>query len=528
MKFMERETRALHKKVGIASIIMMTSVLLSRLIGVFREGVIAYIGGASGEVDAYLVAFTVPEILNHIVASGFLSVTFIPIFTGYLTRDKEDEGWRVFSLIITCFGSLLLVLMIISFIFAPDLIDIVARGRTDSEFKALAVKMTRIIIPAQFFFFSGGLFMAVQFAKERFSVPAVAPLIYNLGIIAGGIVLGPRIGMEGFSWGVFGGALLGNFAVQLWAARRVGLKYHVSFNLKHPDLKKYIMLTLPLMLGLTMMFSMEILIRFFGSYLPPGNIAGLNYGRTIFLIPVGLFGQAVGAAAFPFMVRLIAENKMQEMNRLMNNTLRYLALVIPFSVLLMVLRHEIVQILFQRGQFDTAATALTARVLIFMLPGAFALSAYTIVVRGYYAMQNTLFPAMFGTAAVLLSLPFYWYGMKVLGAGGIAMAVTLSAIFQVVLLYALWNKRSGNKESRRVYLFYGRIILISLPIGLILEWFKTTLLYGFDSSTLLGGMIVCMVTGAVFMAMLIGVGYLLRINEIIELVGRFTKRVAGE
>ena len=131
---------------------------------------------------------------------------------------------------------------------------------------------------------------------------------------------------------------------------------------------------------------------------------------------------------------------------------------------------------------------------------------------------------MFGTAAVLLSLPFYWYGMKVLGAAGIAMAVTLSAIFQVVLLYALWNKRSNNKESHRVYLFYGRIILISVPIGLILEWVKTILLSGFDSSTLLSSSIVCIVTGVVFMAMLIVMGYLLRIDEIIDLVGRLTKK----
>jgi putative peptidoglycan lipid II flippase len=230
-------TQSLNKQVGVASVIMMSSVLASRLIGVFREAVIAYIGGAGAEVDAYQVAFIVPEILNHFVASGFLSVTFIPIFAAYLSRNREDDGWRIFSVIYTCFGSLLLIVSLLSFIFAPWLIDLVAHGRTDPEFKALAVKMTRIIIPAQFFFFSGGLFMAIQFAKERFSVPAVAPILYNLGIIAGGALLGPWLGMEGFSWGVLGGAFLGNFAVQLWAARRVGLKFRITFDFNHPDFK---------------------------------------------------------------------------------------------------------------------------------------------------------------------------------------------------------------------------------------------------------------------------------------------------
>ena len=518
-------SRSLHKKVGIASVIMMLSVLASRLIGLLREVVIASIGGASGEVDAYQVAFIVPEILNHIVASGFLSVTFIPIFTAYLIRNQEEDGWHIFSVIFTCFGSLLLLLCLSCFIFAPQLIDLAAHGRTDPEFKRLAVRMTRIIIPAQFFFFSGGLFMAVQFAKEKFSVPAVAPVVYNLGIIAGGALLGPRLGMEGFSWGVLAGAFVGSFALQLWAAKRVGLHFRITFDFHHPDLKKYVLLTLPLMVGLTMMFSMEIFMRFFGSFLPPGNIAALNYGKTIFLVPVGLFGQAVGAASFPFLARLYADDNIQEMNNLMNNTLRYLALVIPFSVLLMVLRNEIVLILFQRGRFDPAATALTGRVLLYLLPGAFALSAYTIVVRGFHAMQNTLFPAVFGTMAVLLSLPFYWYGMKLLEAGGIAMAVALSAILQVMVLYMIWNKRSANAESRRVYKFYGKIIMISLPLGLVLVQIKAMLFPVVWTTTFWGSVMICVVVTGVFLLMLLIVGRLLGIKEIADLGGRLTRRL---
>jgi putative peptidoglycan lipid II flippase len=175
----------MYKKVGLASLIMMTSVFLSRLTGLIREQVIAYIGGISGGVDAYQVAFIIPEILNHIVASGFLSVTFIPIFTHYLVQNKEEEGWRVFSLILTCFGSVLLLLILIACIFARGFVEILAPGLDDPILIERAVRMTRIIIPAQFFFFSGGMLMAVQFAKEKFFIPALSPLIYNLGIICG-------------------------------------------------------------------------------------------------------------------------------------------------------------------------------------------------------------------------------------------------------------------------------------------------------------------------------------------------------
>ncbi|MDZ7597803.1 MAG: lipid II flippase MurJ [Desulfobacterales bacterium] len=185
------------------------------------------------------------------------------------------------------------------------------------------------------------------------------------------------------------------------------MRWGFVFNLRHPDLKRYILLTLPLMVGLSMTFSTEIFMRFFGSFLPPGSIAGLNYGLRIMLLLVAFFGQAVGVAAFPFLARLAAQRKIGEMNRLLNGTLRYLALVVPFSVLLMVLRSEVVQVLFERGQFDAAATALTARVLACLLVGAFAFAAQTVVVRGYYAIQNTLFPALFGTVAVVASIPLY-------------------------------------------------------------------------------------------------------------------------
>ena len=517
-------SKSIYQKVGIASLIMMASVFLSRFFGLFRLMAIAYVGGRSPDVDAYQLAFIIPEILNHIVASGFLSITFIPIFSEYLSQNQEEQGWQVFSIILTCFGGLLLVCIAIAHIFAPDFVALVARGRQDPLFRENVVRMTRIIIPAQFFFFSGGLFMAIQFAKEKFLIPALAPLIYNLGIIAGGFLLGPRIGMEGFSWGVLAGAFVGNFALQWWGARNVGLKFFVVFDFKHPDLKRYIKLTLPLMLGLTMFFSMEIFIKFFGSYLPAGSIADLEYSLRTMLFLVAFFGQAVGVASYPFMARLVIEDQMQQLNQLLNNTLRYLCLVIPFSVLMIVLRHEVILILFQRGKFDTVATGHTATVLIFMLVGSFAFSANTIVPRAYYAMQDTLFPAVYGTVAVVLSLPLYVLGLKVMGANGVALAASFSAILQVLVLYALWNRRNGN-QGLPVYLFYLKMMVFSAPLGVFLAWLKSSALSAIDASSLLGSLIVCMIIGSVFVIILLVTGYSLKIQEVTGLVDRLATRL---
>ncbi|MGD9079516.1 MAG: murein biosynthesis integral membrane protein MurJ [Desulfobacterales bacterium] len=520
-------SKSVYKKVGIASLIMMASVFLSRLFGFFRLMIIAYVGGRSGEVDAYQVAFVIPEILNHIVASGFLSITFIPIFSRYLAADEEKKGWEIFSIILSCFGTLLILLIFIGMIFTPEIVALVARGRTDPVFRLQVIRMTRIILPAQFFFFAGGLFMAVQFAKEKFLIPALAPLFYNLGIIAGGLLLGPKLGMEGFSWGVLLGAFVGNFGLQCWGARRIGMRYSPIFDFSHPDLKKYIKLTLPLMLGLTLFFSMEIFMKFFGSYLPPGGIADLEYSLRTVLLLVAFFGQALGVASYPFMARLIAENKLAEMNQLLNDTLRYLSLVIPFSVLIMVLRNEVILMLFQRGKFDAAATGQASVVLIFFLIGAFAFAANTIVPRGYYAMQDTLFPAIYATIAVIFSIPLYLAGLNILGARGIALAVSLSAIFQVYLLYVFWNRRTKNKGSRAVYVTYLKMFFLSALLGIFMAGFKLKVLGGIDSATFTGSLVVAVITGIVFMGVLFLGGYLLKIKEIKEVIHRVRAKLTG-
>ena len=517
-------TQSLSKKVGIASLIMMTSVFLSRVIGLLREMVIAYIGGVGSQVDSYQIAFVIPEVLNHILASGFLSVTFIPIFSRYLSSGRESEGWKVFSIILNCFGCLLAVLILLAIVFAPQLVSLIAPGIDDHRTLSDAVAMTRIILPAQIFFFIGGLFMAIQFAKERFFIPALAPLLYNLGIIAGGLILGPWLGMVGFAWGVLIGAFAGNFLVQLLGARKAGVKYFYLFSLGHPDLRKYVLLTLPLMFGLTMTFSTEFFFRLFGSYLPPGSIAALNFGLRIMLILVGLFGQALGTASFPFMAKLAADNKTDEMNRLLNNALRFLALVIPFSILLMILRSEVVLMIFERGKFDASATAMTADVLAYFLIGAFAFAAYSVVVRTYFACQNTLFPAIYGSIAVIVSMPLYLLGMKLFGVDGVALAISLSGILQVTFLYVLWNRRSNNTGSSDVYWFYMKMIGFSVVIGIFLTWFNTAALGWLDSTTFTGALLRCALNAALFGAFLMTAAYGLKIKEISEFIQLLSKK----
>jgi len=514
---MKKNIQSINKKVGIAALIMMASIFLSRVIGLFREMTIAYMGGAGSDVDAYQLAFIIPEILNHVAASGFLSITFIPIFTKYLVENNTDDGWQLFSTIVNIIGGLLIFFIILATIFTYPMIHLLAPGITDQLTIDRAVTMTRIIMPAQFFFFVGGLLMAVQYTHERFFIPALAPLIYNLGIIIGGIALGSKLGMQGFSYGVLGGAFIGSFVLQYFGARRVGLKYSFVFCFKHPDFKKYLLLTLPLMLGMTVLFSTEIFFKFFGSYLPPGNISALNYAFRVMFMLVGFFGQAAGVASYPFLAQLAAQNNISKMNSLLNDTLKkYIALIIPFSVLIAILRHEIILILFERGKFTASDTQIAASILMYLMIGAFAFAAQTVVVRGYYAMQDTLFPALFSTLAVFLSIPFYYMGIQYMNVDGIALAMSVSAIVQVIVLYVLWNRRTHNTGSRDVYLFFLRAMVMSLPIGMTIYWLRGYLIHWFPPKHLLHCLLTCAFTAFGFLGLLIVLGKIFQVRSIVH------------
>ena len=506
------------RKVGVAAAIMMASILLSRIMGLVRDSVIAALDGTSLAVDAYRVAFVVPEILNHILASGFLSVTFIPILTRYLNDGRADEGWRVLSIILTLFGSLLVLLIAAAMFWPPALIDLLAPGRDDPQFTSLAVRMTRIILPAQLFFFAGGLFAAVQFARERFFIPALAPLIYNLGIILGGVLLGSRLGMEGFAWGVLAGALAGNCLLQLFGARAAGMRLRPVWDWRHPDLRRYILLTLPLMLGLTMTFSMEIFAKLFGSYLPAGNIARIEYAIRIMMALVAFFGQAVGVAVYPYLARFAAGNRLAEMNRLLNQALRYIALVIPFAAVAMAVRRELVFLIYQRMRFTAADTAATADILGFLLVGAVGFAGQTIVNRGFYARQNTILPTVYGSLAVLISLPVYYVGMRTMGASGIGIAIAFSAVAQVFFIYMIWNRQSGNRESTGVYGFYLKMVLMALPLFFLLDAFRNLVLAGIDAGTMGGNLLSLILVGALGTVLMLVGARMIGIEEMNDLV----------
>lgn len=438
-----------------ASLIMMGSVLLSRVLGIVREMVLAGLGGTSGQMDAYVAAFLVPEFLNHLLAGGFMSITFIPLFHERAERGDTSGAWRLFSNLLTTGTVAMSALVALCLFFTPQILGLLGSKIGGADL-SLAVRMTRIILPAQLFFYWGSLFMAVQFAHKQFLLPALAPLFYNGGIIAGGVLLGPRLGIEGFAWGVLGGALVGNALIQVIGLWRVGAQFRPLVDLRDPGLRRYVLLSLPLVLGLGMQFSNEIAFRIFGAFLGEGSLASLNYSLRVMWALVGLFGQAVGIASFPYLTALAAGGKLNEMNQVAFGVLkRIVLLIVPISAVVIALAPELIAVMFQRGRFTAASTAQTAPVLQFHMLGAFAFCAMTILNRCFYALQNTWLPMVVSTAVALAAIPIYWLLSSHWGAPGIALAGSLAALLELTVLLALWTRRHGREAPVSAFLAVG-------------------------------------------------------------------------
>ncbi|HLW78041.1 MAG TPA: murein biosynthesis integral membrane protein MurJ, partial [Terriglobia bacterium] len=365
-------TTSLTRRIAQSTGIVMASVLVSRVLGFFREWAVAHQFGSNAVTDAYYAAFTLPDFLNYLVAAGSLSLTFIPVFTKYAAEQREDEGWHVFSTVICVMGLLLIALVLIAEVYTPGLVELIAPGFGPAA-KARAVYLTRLMLPAQICFYMGSILSAVQYAKSQFVVPSLAPVIYNVGVILGGLLLAPRIGITGFAVGVLGGALAGNFLLQVWGAGRAGARFRPNLDTGHPGFRLFLKLAIPIMLALSLVFTDDWIIRRFGSYLAPASITWLSYAKTLMRVPLGVVGQAVGVASFPFLAQLYSEGKLEELNRTLNATLKGLTLLLlPISALTIAQATPLVYFVFSHTRMRGPDFQATAQTLALFSVGMFA------------------------------------------------------------------------------------------------------------------------------------------------------------
>ena len=521
---MSSTTKTVTKAAGI----MMAAIFVSRLLGLVREMVIAGKFGVGFEVDAYGVAFQLPDLLYFLLSSGALSAAFIPVFTEYLTKGDEKEAWKVFSIVGTFIVLVLSLLIVVCEIYAPVLVPLVAPGKfitKHGDALALAVKLTRIVLPAQIAFLIGGLVMATLYSRKHFLTPALGPIIYNVGIIVGGVFLAGRFGIAGLTWGALIGAFLGNLILQVVVARRFGAMYRPSLNLRHPGVVKVAKLALPVMLGLSLPYVDVIINRAFASTIGEGAISALNYANRLMQMPLGVFAQASAVALFPTLAAHAAQKQMGELRNAVNFGLRgVFLLTVPSSVLMAVLATPIVRMLFQHGKFVPSDAPYVGYALVFYSIGLAAWSGQAVVARGFYALQESIVPVVSGTIVTVIFIPMNWLLMKPLGHGGLALATSIAVTLHMLILMEILRRRLGGLNGTLLIQSFLKVSLASLAAGAV-AWVSFRYCGQFvDTVTQFGAGMGVLVAGGLGILVYMGMVALLKVDEATEVWGMISAR----
>ncbi|MGN0008112.1 MAG: murein biosynthesis integral membrane protein MurJ [Desulfovibrionaceae bacterium] len=453
-------------RMGAAAVIMGASIMLSRFMGLLRDKVISWQFGASGEADMYFAAFVVPDIINYLLAGGYVSITLIPLLASRFQEDAQD-AWRFFSCVFWWALAASVLLTGLAAVWAAPLAAWVAPGFSEAQTARLA-SFLRIILPAQVFFLGGACFSALLFLRRQFTVPALTPLIYNGAIILGGLLL-PVPGMEGFCWGVTAGAALGAFILPWLAARQDGL--HVSWQWRHPLMGRFLLIALPLMLGQSVVMLNEQFLRVFGSLAGDGAVSLLSYARRIAQVPVGMVGQAAAVASYPFLAALAARGEAETFDSTLNAALKSsLALLIPCVMWMLAAALPTMCFIFQGGQFNAADTLASVPLLQLMLLMTPFWTAQMIIGRAFYAHGDTLTPALAGTAVTMASIPVFIFWAAPAGAPAIAAVSSLGVLVYALLLAEIWRRRHGSAAFAGIVRQSCQCLLLCLPATAAAWW----------------------------------------------------------
>ncbi|MCB9528152.1 MAG: murein biosynthesis integral membrane protein MurJ [Myxococcales bacterium] len=515
-------TRSSRRVIGVASVLWGAGILMNRAIGLIRESVIGRTLGNGRETDLYQTAFELPDFLNYLLAGGVLSIVFIPIFQGHLARDDEDAGWRAFSAIANPLV-LLMTLGVVAMWFATPTLTRLLFDFAPEDFPLLD-RLVRIVLPAQIFHIVGGLVSATLMARDRHALPAFAPLVYSAGIVGGGVLLGPTLGAEGFAWGALIGSVLGPFGLPLIGALRHGLRWTPILDLRHPDFRRYLWLSLPVMLGVSIVAFDPLIQKYFASGMSEGTIARLTFARTLMKAPMGIFGLAAGVAAYPTLARLIARGERGEAWRTLVAALRMmLVLAVTASAALTVAGTEVATVIWGWGsdRYTPDQLAEIGRYTALFCLALWAWSGQLIIARGFYAQGNTWTPTLIGSLALIVGLPVYALLADRLGGDGLVIASSIVISAYAATLIGLLRRSLRDPADPGPGLLWAMLRLAAAAAcGIAAGWALDPLLPAEWLALLRGA---C--TGGVAALVCLAVAWLLRLPEVDRLVALFARRL---
>src|ERR1017187_5584266 len=439
-----------------ATLLLITAVMLSRVIGYARDAYIAWAYGAGGPTDAYVAAFTLPDFLNYIVAGGAASLTFISIYTRFLAEKRDADAQNTFSIIITVMTAVMIVGTIAAEIFAPQFVRWFVKGFSPDKIE-LCVHLTRILLPAQIFFYVGGVVSAVLLSHRLFLFPAFGPLIYNAFIILGGVIGGRHFGIASLAYGALIGSFAGPFLASVIGAARIGTGYRPSFDVRNPAFREWVKLSVPLMLGVSLVAADDWILRHYASN-GVGDITRLTFAKRLFAVPIAVLGQATGQASLPFFARLFNEKKLKEFAVTVNDSVyRVAAASLLASGWMMVAAIPLIDLVYRRGKFLFADTQTSATYFFWFLLSLGFWSAQGVYARAFFGVGGLAWASDIGIGVNLVALACLLHYRKLvpmgelrwweLGKAAVVAVVAGGISFEVAKVVPLATAGHGSRMA---------------------------------------------------------------------------------
>ena len=504
------------KNITSAALILGAANLVSAFLGLFRDRLLAQTFGAGDVLDIYYAAFKIPDFIAMLLIMGAISAAIIPVFSQYLARSKE-EAWEFTSALLNLFLIFLICVSVVLVIFTPYLISLIAPG-FHGEKKELTIFLTRIMFLSPVLLGISNIISGILQVFRRFLVTALAPIMYNLGIILGILFFLPKFGISGLAWGVVLGGVL-HLAIQLPVFFSSGFRHRKILTLAHGGVAKVIKLTIPRSLGLAASQINVIVMTAIASTLVSGSIAIFNLANNLIYIPVGLIAVPFSTAAFPILSLKFFENSKKEFLEKFSSTFsQILFLMIPFSFLFFILRAQIVRIVLGVGHFGWLDTRLTAACLGLFSIGIFAQGLILLISKTFYAVQNTKIPALISIASVILnvilSVSFVWLlkfpnifqqitqsflklgDLKNIEVIGLPLAISVSGIFQFILLLLFLYREIGDFRLKELWASLSKIILASIVMVAVVYLAMQAVSLKLNTQTFLGVFLEALFAGA--------------------------------
>lgn len=508
-----------------ASLILTVAALASRLLGWIRLLVIGSQFGASRELDAYFAAFRIPDAIFQLVVAGALSAALIPVFASYRARGQDAEAWQLASSVINLVLIALALFSLVMAIFAPVFVPIVAPG-FDAPTTELTIRMTRVMLLSPVLIGMGAVVTGILNSYQQFTIPAIAPLLYNVAIIASAIFLAPVMGVEGLAVGVAIGSLA-HLLVQVPNLARVGQRYDLTIGLSHPGVRRVAWLMGPRTLGLAAGQLNFLVSTVLASGLPEGSLTAYNYAFQLSQIPVGVVGVSIAVALFPTLSQDAALGRVGEIRRQVASAVRILVFVAaPLMAIMIVLRGPLTSVFYEYGAFSASATDRTASALLFFAVGLGGHIVVHVLARAFYAMQDTRTPVMWAIVAVAINVPLMAALVGPMGVEGLALALSISAVLEVIGLLWSLHRRIESVEEGAILRTLGRAAVAGAAAALVMLGALTIAegsLGGLLENTV-GRLIVLLALSAIGGAIFLVVATALRAPEVEQLRGILSRR----